>query len=73
MLGLVSGDTVIGEAADPDGALVILLARVWEGKVLRDHPELDGYLSDVLRAVGEPDHVEADPIYARGCASASAA
>lgn len=63
MLGVVSGEEVIGETVDPDGTRVILLARVWDGKVLRDHAELDGYLSHVLRAVDQPDHVEPDPIY----------
>jgi hypothetical protein len=59
----VSGEEVIGEATDPDGARVVLLARVWHDKVLRDHSELDGYLSDVLRTVQAPDHIEPDPVY----------
>jgi len=53
----------IGEAIDPDGARVILLARVWDDKVLHDHVELAGYVTDVLRAVRAPDHVEPDPTY----------
>jgi hypothetical protein len=61
----MSGEEVIGEAIDPDGARVILLARVWDHKVLRDHLELDGYLPDVLRAVSAPNHVEPDPTYAQ--------
>jgi hypothetical protein len=65
MLGAVSGEEILGEAIDPDGARVVLLVRVWDGKVLHDHAELDGYLPDVLRAVGEPDHVEPDPVYTR--------
>jgi hypothetical protein len=44
---------------------VVLLSRVWHEKVLRDHPELDGHLDDVLRAVHAPDHVESDPAYER--------
>jgi len=63
ILAVVSGEQVIGEAIDPDGRRVVLLARVWDGKVLRDHAELDGYLPDVLRAVHAPDHVEPDPTY----------
>jgi hypothetical protein len=59
----VSGDEVIGEAVDPDGARVVLLARVWDDKVLRDHVELDGSMPEVLRAVRTPDHVEPDPTY----------
>jgi hypothetical protein len=61
----MSGEEIIGEATDPDGGRVILLARVWDGKVLRDHVELAGYLPDVLRAVRTPDHVEPDPTYAQ--------
>lgn len=63
MLGVVNGEEVIGEAIDQGGARVVLLARVWHEKVLRDHAELDGYLPDVLRAVHAPDHVEPDPVY----------
>lgn len=65
ILGGVSGEEIIGEAIDPDGAHVILLARVWNDKVLRDHVELDGYMREVLRAVGAPDHIEPDPTYER--------
>ena len=61
MLGVVGDEEILGEAIDPDGACVALLARVWHEKVLRDHPELDGYLSEVLRTVSAPDHVEPDP------------
>ncbi len=59
----MSGEEVIGEAADPHGTHVVLLARVWHDKVLHDHAELDGHLPDVLRAVSAPDHVEPDPVY----------
>lgn len=61
----MSGEEVIAETSDPGGARVILLARVWDGKVLRDHVELDGYLPEVLHAVSAPDHVEPDPTYER--------
>jgi hypothetical protein len=37
--------------------------RVWRDKLLRDHPELEPHLTEVLRAVAEPDHVAADPVY----------
>ncbi|HXE46414.1 MAG TPA: hypothetical protein VN635_14625 [Conexibacter sp.] len=59
----MGGEEVIDEAIDPEGARVVLLARVWDDKVLRDHAELDGYLPEVLRAVHAPDHVEPDPTY----------
>jgi hypothetical protein len=59
----VSSEEIIGETIDPDGVRVVLLARVWDDKVLRDHAELDGYMLDVLRAIDAPDHVEPDPTY----------
>lgn len=59
----MTDEDTIGEAIDPHGTRVVLLARVWDDKVLRDHAELDGYLPEVLRAVSEPDHVEPDPTY----------
>lgn len=40
-------------------------AELWRSKISRDHPEIGPYLSDVLRAVAEPDHVAADPIFQR--------
>lgn len=52
-----------GEARDATGARVVLPARVWNDKLLRDHPELEAHQADVLRAVSEPDHVAADPVY----------
>lgn len=65
ILAFVSSEEFIGEAIDPNGARVVLPARVWGGKVLRDHAELDGHLLDVLRAVETPDHIEPDPVYER--------
>jgi hypothetical protein len=54
---------LVGEARDPGGNLVVVPAALWHGKVLQDHPELGPHLGDVLRAIGEPDHVTADPIF----------
>lgn len=54
-------DERVGEVRDPDGRLVVLLARIWEGKITGDHPELRGQLEHVLGTVGTPDHVEPDP------------
>ena len=59
----MTGEEVIGKTIDSDGSRVILLSRVWDDKVLRDHVELASYLPDVLRAVRAPDHVEPDPTY----------
>ena len=55
---------LIGEARDPDGRRIVVLAELWRHKILRDHPELVRHVADVLRAVSAPDHVLADPVYA---------
>ncbi len=60
----VEAEGLAGEAKDAEGARVVLPARVWNGKLLRDHPELEAHQADVLRAVSEPDHVAVDPVYA---------
>lgn len=52
---------LLAEVADPDGRAVVLLARIWEEKITRDHPELRDQLEQVLGTVRKPDHVEADP------------
>jgi len=54
-------ERLLGEVRDPDGRPVVLLARIWDGKIARDHPELHGQLEQVLDTVGAPDHVELDP------------
>lgn len=53
----------MGEAQDPGGNRVVVLAELWREKILRGHPELASHLSDVLRAITAPDHVLADPVY----------
>ncbi len=40
---------------------MVLLERVWEDKITRDHPELRARLDDVLETVRSPDHAEPDP------------
>jgi hypothetical protein len=57
----MSTDDLLAETTDPDGGRVVLLRRVWEGKILRDHAELHAHLDDVLRTVAEPDHIASDP------------
>jgi precorrin-6A/cobalt-precorrin-6A reductase len=54
-------DCLLGEVSDPDGRTVVLLARIWEDKIVRDHPELRDQLQKVLETVSAPDHVEPDP------------
>lgn len=51
------------EARDPDGLLVVLSGEVWQRKILKSHPELAPYATDVLRAIETPDHVVDDPIF----------
>jgi len=64
MLNLVPADEeAVGETTDPKGRRVVLLDRVWQGKVLGDHPELTHHVADVLPAVATPDHVDRDPVY----------
>ena len=58
--GMPSDDPAIGNVHDPDGRDVVLLARIWDEKITRDHPELSGHLDAVLEAVSKPDHVEPD-------------
>jgi hypothetical protein len=59
----MSEEEFAGEARDPDGVRVVVPALLWHDKVLRDHPELDTHLDDVLRAIGAPDRVSADPVF----------
>jgi hypothetical protein len=49
------------ETIDPDGVRVVLDARVWNDKIVRDHPEIAEHKDDALRAVSVPDHVALDP------------
>ncbi|MGH6884908.1 MAG: hypothetical protein ACREGK_02395 [Geminicoccales bacterium] len=38
-------------SSDPDGRLVVLLERIWEQKIVLDHPELRDHIEDVLGTV----------------------
>lgn len=57
----MSEDRPLADITDPDGRSVALPARIWEGKIIRDHPELRGSLEQVIATVTAPDHVEPDP------------
>ena len=52
---------VLASTTDRDGRDVVLLERIWNGKVLRDHPEMHAHLEAVIATVHEPEHVAADP------------
>jgi hypothetical protein len=56
-----SADDLLAELSDPDGRSVVLLARIWEDKITKDHPELRAHLEHVLATVTTPDHAEPDP------------
>jgi hypothetical protein len=58
-------DRMLGEVRDPDGRPVVLMARIWEDKIVRGHPEVRDQLAQVLDTVAGPDHVEPDPREAR--------
>jgi hypothetical protein len=47
-------DDVSATTWDPHGRAVVLLRRLWTGKILRDHPERHAALADVLLTVREP-------------------
>jgi hypothetical protein len=57
----VSADELLAELRDPDGRSIVLLARIWEDKITKDHPELRAHLEHVLTTVTKPDHAEPDP------------
>ena len=61
----MQGKDFAGEARDPDGNQVVVPAKLWQEKVLRDHPELGPHLADVLRAINSPDHVAPDRAFNR--------
>jgi len=74
---VAADEQVLAELADPDGRSVVLLDRIWESKITRDHPELRDHLQEVLATVEDPDHAEPDPrtngAATTGAASAQAA
>jgi hypothetical protein len=53
------------DLVDREGREVVLLARIWNGKIIRDHPELANHLNEVIGAVAKPDHVEPDTVQSR--------
>jgi hypothetical protein len=57
----VSADELLAVLRDPDGRSVVLLTRIWEDKITKDHPELRAHLEHVLSTVSQPDHAEPDP------------
>jgi hypothetical protein len=62
---MATRDSRAATVTDPAGLEVVLLARIWEEKIARDHPELVGHLDDAVETVATPDHVEPDALPAR--------
>jgi hypothetical protein len=59
------GDEIVGETIDPRGRRVVLLSRIWHGKVVIEHPEMLLFASAALKAITTAQHVEVDPSYAK--------
>jgi hypothetical protein len=55
-------ESAAGKVIDPDGREVVPLARIWQDKIGRDHPELVNHLDAVMATVAKPDHIEADAL-----------
>lgn len=45
---------------DPDGRFVVLSSHVL-AKVIRGHPEMEGFAKEILQTVAQPEHRETDP------------
>ncbi len=59
---MASEKPAAGTVTGPDGREVVLLTRIWEDKISRDHPELVDHLDAVMETVADPDHVEPDAL-----------
>ncbi len=60
--GILRGGEILRETEDSTGDRVVLLSRVWHGKIVVDHPEMAPFIEEVLRAAQAPDHAEPDPV-----------
>lgn len=59
----VHSDKIIDQVVDSRGRRVVLLERVWYGKVVLAHPEMLKFRDIVLKVVAKAQHVEADRLY----------
>jgi hypothetical protein len=56
----MSLEPTIARMSDRLGREVLLLERIWQLKILRDHPEMIGHLEAVVATVQAPEHLEPD-------------
>jgi hypothetical protein len=61
--GTPGREEILRETQDSIGDRVVLLSRVWHGKIAVDHPEMASFIEEVLRAAHVPDHAESDPVH----------
>lgn len=54
-------EDTVASIEDPDGRTVVLIARIWHQKIVRDHPEMARQLEAVIATVAAPEHVATDP------------
>jgi hypothetical protein len=62
---------LLAELSDPDGRSVVRLARIWEHKITKDHPQVRAHLEHVLATVTSP--TMPSPTRAQGGAATTAA
>jgi excisionase family DNA binding protein len=70
---IVKDQPTTAETTDPEGRRVVLPDAIWREKIVRDHPEIDPHMSDVLQACDQarscccrPDLRRADPLLRAG-------
>ncbi len=44
-------EMLVASFPDPEGRIVVLLARIWHGKILIDHPEMAAHLEALTGTV----------------------
>ncbi len=59
----MQNEPTVDEISDSCGTRVVLATRLWREKIVRDHPEIEPHLGEVMPTVASPDHTEPDPGY----------
>lgn len=60
-----SDDRPVAATLDPEGRPVVLLERIWFGKIAIDHPEVLPLLDALIETVHAPDVSTGDPMARR--------